>query len=352
MKKITTATDKQWAQIEELREQWIANQTRQYSHDEVKDVVDRMYASMGLASPIVLVTPSPLSMCVASAMLDKTGSQLYNQLDSQLSSQLDSQLSSQLYRQLHSQLSSQLYSQLGSQLYSQLYSQLSSQLRSQLYRQLHSQLESQVDENIKLQKPFIGIFYRCWSCFYAGAKILGVEFSDEQLELFTDWNEKASCWIACDNLCIVSQNPIIIHWQNRELHNESGMSVEYADGWGIYSINGVAVDEQIVMRPESQTIEQIRWEKNEEVKRIRIERYGWENFMRKVNAEAIDSRVNEVDGTHEGLFSLEGGMKTFVGKCRSTGRVYFLEVPSEVKTCEQAQTWFLGERTGNCIGAS
>jgi hypothetical protein len=137
-----------------------------------------------------------------------------------------------------------------------------------------------------------------------------------------------------------------------ELHNESGPSVLWADGYSIYTIKGVAVDEQIVMRPESQTVEQIRKEKNEEVKRIRIERYGWERFIKEVKAEVMDRRTNDVDGTREALFSLPDGIRTFVGRCRSTGRVYFLEVDPEVKTCEQAQVWLRGDRIGNCIGAS
>jgi hypothetical protein len=129
------------------------------------------------------------------------------------------------------------------------------------------------------------------------------------------------------------------------------MSVEYADGWGLYSIGGVAVDEQIVMRPHTQTIDQIRSEENEEVKRIRIERYGWEEYVSNVGATVVNTRRNDVDGTHEGLFVLPDGMKAFVGRCRSTGRVYFLEVDPSIESCEQAQAWMMG-RPGNVIGAS
>jgi len=182
--------------------------------------------------------------------------------------------------------------------------------------------------------------------------MLGVQFDQDALHMFTQWNECASVWCAYDKLCVVAANPIECHWLDSELHNESGPSVLYADGWSLWSINGVAVSEEIVMRPDKQSIETIRNEQNEEVKRIRIERYGWERWMKAVKAKPIDSRRNDVDGTLEGLFSLPGGMKTFVGRCRSTGRVYFLEVASEIETCAQAQVWMLGGRVGNCIGAS
>ncbi|MCA9130596.1 MAG: hypothetical protein KDB22_26085, partial [Planctomycetales bacterium] len=255
------------------------------------------------------------------------------------------QLYSQLDSQLRSQLDSQLHSQLDSQLRSQLYSQLDSQLDSQLYSQLRSQLYS--------QPWYVGCWWRAWSGWYLGAKKLGVRFDNQALDLFVDWNEMASCWCAYEGLCVVSRNPVDVHWQDGELHNDSGMSVRYADGWGVYSLAGVAVDQQIVESPETQTIEQIQKEDNEEVKRIRIERFGWERYLREVNASVVDSRINEIEGTHEGLFATPDGMRAFVGRCRSTGRVYFLEVEPSIQTCEQAQVWMRGGRQDlTCIGAS
>lgn len=185
-----------------------------------------------------------------------------------------------------------------------------------------------------------------------GGKILGVDYDNAALSLFVDWNERASIWCAYKELCVVSRNPLEVNWLDGELHNESGPSVRFADGWSLWTINGVAVDEQIVMQPQSQTIEQIRKDGNEERKRIRIERFGWDAFLKKVKASPVDNRVNDVDGTREGLFVLPDGMKTFVGRCRSTGRVYFLEVPPDIETCEQSQRWMLGGRVGNCVGAS
>ena len=365
MTKITTATPMQWAAVDELREQWIANQTIQHADEDIINVVHRMYGTMGDESPIVLIAPSPLSMVVWSAiavdLLKRVDcGKLYSQLDSQLRSKLYSQLYSQLDSQLRSKLDSQLGSQLESQLGSQLYSQLRSQLRSKLDSQLGSQLRLQLDSQLYSQlgsqlgsQPwYIGLWWRAWSGWYQGAQVLGVKFDDTLLNLFVDWNEMASCWCAYKGLCVVSRNPTDVHWADRELNNASGPAVLYADGWSHFAINGVAVDEQIVMRPESQTIMQIAKEENEEVKRIRIERYGWGRYIKDVKAKVVDQRRNDIDGTYEALFVMAGGMKAFCGRCRSTGRVYFLEVDPDIKTCEQSQKWMMGNRQGNIIGAS
>jgi len=61
------------------------------------------------------------------------------------------------------------------------------------------------------------------------------------------------------------------------------MSCCFADGWGFWNIHGVPVDEQIVMRPETQTIEQIQNEPNAEVKKIRIQRYGEKKYLKAIS---------------------------------------------------------------------
>jgi hypothetical protein len=138
-------------------------------------------------------------------------------------------------------------------------------------------------------------------------------------------------------------------------HNESGPSHAWADGFEIYTINGVQVDEQIVMRPETQTLEQIEAEKNEEIKRIRIERFGWTRYIAESDAECVDSRRNDVDNTMEALIQLKDGSKRLLCACRSTGRVYAIGVPKEILTCENAQR-FMGAGASiapqNVIGAS
>ena len=74
-----------------------------------------------------------------------------------------------------------------------------------------------------------------------------------------------------------------------QLHCETGPAVSYPDGWNIYYIHGVAVNEQIVMRPETLTLKQINDEANAEVRRIMVERYGYEKFLRESDAKLVDS---------------------------------------------------------------
>jgi hypothetical protein len=100
------------------------------------------------------------------------------------------------------------------------------------------------------------------------------------------------------------------------------------------------VDEQIVMRPETQTIEQIERERDEERRRIRIERFGWERYLRESGAEVVDSRTNDRDAQEEVLYKMRNSdTRRFCCSDPSTGRRYALGVPMTINSCQAAQDW-------------
>ena len=133
------------------------------------------------------------------------------------------------------------------------------------------------------------------------------------------------------------------------LHNESGPAVRYRDGYSVWAINGIRVNEQIVMRPETLTVEQINSEANQDIRSIMIDRLGWSKYLEKSNAKCVDFRDNDIEGTKEALYISPIGGRRLVVTC-PTGRVFALGVPEEMVTCEQAQFWLSGNRKVNIIG--
>lgn len=118
----------------------------------------------------------------------------------------------------------------------------------------------------------------------------------------------------------------------------------------LWYIDGVLVNEQIVMRPETQTIRQINTEPNSEVKRICIERFGWPRYLRESKAKVIDIRDNDIDSTKESLMETHDKVRVLVCACPSTARIYTMRVPSEISTCESAQKYLHGNRSVRVIG--
>jgi len=144
--------------------------------------------------------------------------------------------------------------------------------------------------------------------------------------------------------CIVSDFPDCIRvdpqWRP---HCDSGPSHRWSDGWELWYLHGIAVDEQIVLRPETQTIQQMDNETNADVQALRIERYGWPRYLRETGATCLDERRNDIDGTREALFRDRHGRVRLVATC-PTARVFAPSVPAGIASCEQAQNWLAGEK--------
>lgn len=171
-------------------------------------------------------------------------------------------------------------------------------------------------------------------------------YPDELAERLGWWADiaKSCCWWwPYKGVCIISDRPEVCRLENGVIHADDGPCVRFRDGWSLWAIRGVVVDEQVVMRPETQTLAQIRADDNLERKRIRIERYGWARYLDEVGAEVLDERNNDIEASREALLRSSDGELVLVARCPSTHKVFHMEVlDPAVTTCEQAQTWLHG----------
>lgn len=155
-------------------------------------------------------------------------------------------------------------------------------------------------------------------------------------------------WSPYEELVVFQHRHSELHLNaDGRLHNESDAAVRYRDGYCVWAINGIRVNEQIVVRPETLTIHQIDSEPNLDVRSIMIERFGWPRYIKESNAKLLDKRDNFVENTKEALYKANNEHKLVV-TC-TTGRVFTLSVPSNIRTCETAQEW-LGRGKFNIIG--
>ena len=170
----------------------------------------------------------------------------------------------------------------------------------------------------------------------------------EESRAFRKVQENANWWFPFDTYCAVVDRPLRIELNDEgRLHSLEGKAMEFRDGFGLWYINGVEVNEQIVMKPETLTFEQIRDEDNAEIKRIMIEQHGWDKYLESVPHEVVE--VSASDKFHEALIKLED-MLVLLCSCPSTGRVYALEVDPSISSVKEARGWlcpFDGEIIAN-----
>lgn len=150
-------------------------------------------------------------------------------------------------------------------------------------------------------------------------------------------------YILLNTTPLVSRKPTKVSMKQGVLHCETAPAIEFADGWGVWSIDGIKVDRQIVLRPETQTIEQLEKERNRAVRELRIERFGWRRYLEEINAHCLHRRKK--DGKVEKLFQLPQGKKRFVvvDPANPNAKPEVVEVPKDIQNCGQAKNWFVRE---------
>jgi len=177
---------------------------------------------------------------------------------------------------------------------------------------------------------------------------LGVKYKEEDSKALLAWENlarDAGWWAAYAECAIVTDKPLRQKINaNEDPHCDDGPAIEYGDGFRLYMLEGHHVDEQLVMRPETQTIKQIDGEANADIRAIRVQRYGWPKYLKDSGARTLDYRHNIIENTHEALMETTRGERRLVATC-PTGRMFSMGVESTVNTCEEAQAWLEGPDT-------
>jgi hypothetical protein len=71
------------------------------------------------------------------------------------------------------------------------------------------------------------------------------------------------------------------------LHNTNGAAVKYRDGWGVHAVHGVRVPEDLIMNPGSNTVAAIEDESNAEIRRVRIQLYGFDRYLHDAKLQCV-----------------------------------------------------------------
>jgi hypothetical protein len=91
-------------------------------------------------------------------------------------------------------------------------------------------------------------------------------------------------------LSIPSKKPPQINkiYEEFRLHNPDGAAMLFRDGWGVYSIHGILVPDDIIEEPEKITWQRVVAESNAEVRRLMMDKMGKERLLRESEAKEVD----------------------------------------------------------------
>ncbi len=135
-----------------------------------------------------------------------------------------------------------------------------------------------------------GNMWAAWDCYLTAYRdILGLKLPSH--ESYAHWEQAAihgGFRIVHEKFCMVSDFPtrICVDEQGRP-HSADGPSHRWRDGWSLYYVHGVQVDQQIIERPDTLTVKQINAEQNAEVRRVMMERFGFARYLQESGAKKI-----------------------------------------------------------------
>jgi hypothetical protein len=131
-----------------------------------------------------------------------------------------------------------------------------------------------------------------WTAFYEYFQKIGIDLSDLDFNKWLTFLD-SGIWASLfyENAAFVCAGPSKIHLnKDNNLHNETGMAIEWPSGWGLYFLNGVGVEDEIVTTPaEKLDPTLIQTEKNAEVRREIVRKIGIERIIQKLGGKTLDS---------------------------------------------------------------
>ncbi|MEG4206540.1 leucine-rich repeat domain-containing protein [Microcoleus sp. Pol7_A1] len=142
-----------------------------------------------------------------------------------------------------------------------------------------------------------------------------------------------------EKICYVCDRPIKLSLDSEyNLHAEGESAIEFPDGYKIYSYHGVTLPEKYgQLHPNQWQASWILSEKNVELRRLLIERIGYDRLCCELQAVELDTwqeyTLLKIDNADvEPIYLLKM-------TCPSTGHIHALRVPPDVRSAKEAIRW-------------
>jgi hypothetical protein len=232
---------------------------------------------------------------VRDQVMDQVGDQVWDQVRDQVRDQVWAQVRDQV----RDQVGVQVGAQVGAQVWAQVRDQVRDQVWDQVWDQVRDQVRDQVWDQVRDQvrdhvwAACYGLHDAGWLGFYAYFCDVCRLADCERLRPLMDLAEWCGWWWPFRMAVILTEKPIRLARDARgRLHCEDKAAIEYGDGWGVHAWHGVRVPADVITAPEGITPKRIDEEKNAEIRRVMLERYGVSRYVLESKAEVLHEDVD------------------------------------------------------------
>ncbi|MEG4088243.1 leucine-rich repeat domain-containing protein [Microcoleus sp. Pol12B4] len=146
-----------------------------------------------------------------------------------------------------------------------------------------------------------------------------------------------------EKICLVCDRPLHLRFDSaNELHAEGEPAIAFADGYSLYFHHGVKLPEEYgKVHPDRWQAEWLLSEENAELRRLLIQRIGYDRICQELEVTELDSwqEYTLLSIEFDDDFDDDGNPKpVYLLKmtCPSTGHIHALRVPPEVRSSSRA----------------
>lgn len=153
-------------------------------------------------------------------------------------------------------------------------------------------------------------------------------------------------WWASERVAVLTERPRLLARDNvGRLHRGEGAAMEFPDGYGLWAWRGMPIPTDLAAELPTLTVDRIQREQNAEIRRVMLEHFGYERYLREAGARRLGS---DETGTlwrldlpgDEPLVMVEVVNST--PEPDGTSRVYWLRVPPRTRSAREGVAWTFG----------
>jgi len=158
--------------------------------------------------------------------------------------------------------------------------------------------------------------------------------------------QAAGWWWPYERVVVLSERPARLLRDNLgRLHSGDGPALGYPDGYAVHAWRGMPIPADFVTQLDTLTAARIHGETNAELRRVMLEHYGYERYLRESAAVAVQRdeygvlwRVPIPDD--EPLCMVE--VRNATPEPDGSRRTYWLRVPPRMRSAREAVAWTFG----------
>ncbi|WP_271024919.1 DUF6745 domain-containing protein [Rhizobium sp. RCAM05973] len=326
--KIEKLTPEQEAMIPTIRDEFlrIGLSTEPADFDAAEQAIKDAYAVANLPAPKLFIRlASPHEGAIGAAILKNTrlgenvrdqvwdqvraqvgdqvraqvGDQVWDQVRAQVGDQVGAQVwdqvRAQVWDQVRAQVGDQVWDQVGDQVWDQVRAQVGDQVGAQVWDQVGDQVWAQVGDQVwdQVSQAFYSQHEAGWLSWLAFFRRVCDLPNTEKIEPLLRIAQSCGwVWFFAGAVIMTDRPRTLKRDEQNRLHCETGLAIEYRDGFGISAWHGTRV-------PHHWISDRANLDPNEVIKASNVEQraagaaiIGWPKMLTVLKAKTVDKHAN------------------------------------------------------------